>query len=143
MPQGGGVAGNPYRPGPLALTRAPHHLAALWLFGHKLLSPISDIDRSDCFLMLGANPIASNGSIWTVPDVKKRFRALQARGAKLVVLDPRRTETAEVASEHHFITPGGSLFTLPAIDQVNAVGPGGFGRRHRSWNKDAPARDTP
>ncbi|MGL4564646.1 MAG: molybdopterin-dependent oxidoreductase, partial [Halioglobus sp.] len=79
-----------------SVDQLPHHLASLWLFGHKSLFPIPDIDRTDYFLMLGANPIASNGSIWTVPDVKNRIKALQARGGKLVLIDPRRTETAEV-----------------------------------------------
>ena len=65
--------------------------------------------------MLGANPIASNGSIWTVPDVRKRIKALKARGGKLVVIDPRRTETAELASEHHFIRPGTDAAFLLAL----------------------------
>ena len=98
-----------------SVDQLPHHLASLWLFGHKSLFPIPDIDRSDYFLMLGANPLASNGSIWTVPDVKKRIKALQARGGKLVVIDPRRTETAALASEHHFITPGTDALFLLAI----------------------------
>jgi anaerobic selenocysteine-containing dehydrogenase len=98
-----------------SVDQLPHHLASLWLFGHKLLFPIPDIDRSDYFLMLGANPIASNGSIWTVPDVKKRIKALKARGGKLVVLDPRHTETAQLASEHHFIKPGTDALVLLAI----------------------------
>ncbi|GAB5452456.1 MAG: molybdopterin oxidoreductase family protein [Halioglobus sp.] len=98
-----------------SVDQLPHHLAALWLFGHKLLFPIPDIDRSDYFLMLGGNPVASNGSIWTVPDVRKRIKALQARGGKLVVLDPRRTETAELASEHHFIRPGSDVLLLLAV----------------------------
>lgn len=102
-----------------SVDQLPHHLASLWLFGHKLLFPIPDIDRSDYFLMLGANPIASNGSIWTVPDVKKRIRALQARGGKLVLIDPRRTETAELADEHHFITPGtDALFLLALLNTL-------------------------
>ncbi len=98
-----------------SVDQLPHHLAALWLFGHKNLFPIPDIDRTDYFLMLGANPIASNGSIWTVPDVRKRIKALKARGGKLVVIDPRRTETAELASEHHFIRPGTDALLLAAI----------------------------
>jgi anaerobic selenocysteine-containing dehydrogenase len=65
--------------------------------------------------MLGANPIASNGSIWTVPDVRKRIKALKKRGGKLVVIDPRRTETAELASEHHFIRPGTDAALLLAL----------------------------
>jgi anaerobic selenocysteine-containing dehydrogenase len=98
-----------------SVDQLPHHLASLWLFGHKSLFPIPDIDRSDYFLMLGANPLASNGSIWTVPDVKKRIRALRARGGKLVVLDPRRTETAQLASEYHPIVPGSDALFLAAL----------------------------
>jgi anaerobic selenocysteine-containing dehydrogenase len=98
-----------------SVDQLPHHLAALWLFGHKLLFPIPDIDRTDYFLMLGANPLASNGSLWTVPDVKKRIKALTARGGRLVVIDPRRTETARLASEHHFITPGSDALFLLAL----------------------------
>lgn len=98
-----------------SVDQLPHHLASLWLFGHKSLFPIPDIDRSDYFFMLGANPLASNGSIWTVPDVKKRIKAMKARGGKLVVIDPRVTETAELASEHHFIKPGTDALLLLAI----------------------------
>ncbi len=106
-----------------SVDQLPHHLASLWLFGHKFLFPIPDIDRSDYFLMLGANPIASNGSLWTVPDVKKRIKDLQARGGKLVLLDPRHSETAQLASEHHFITPGtDALFLLAVLHTLFAEG---------------------
>ncbi|MEZ5503132.1 MAG: molybdopterin-dependent oxidoreductase [Halioglobus sp.] len=106
-----------------SVDQLPHHLAALWLFGHKLLFPIPDIDRCDYFLMLGANPVASNGSIWTVPDVKKRIAALKARGGKLVVIDPRYTETAQVASAHHFIRPGtDALFLLAVLHTIFSEG---------------------
>ncbi|PLW81813.1 dehydrogenase [Kineobactrum sediminis] len=98
-----------------SVDQLPHHLVSLWLFGHKSLFPIPDIDRSDYFLMLGANPIASNGSIWTVPDVRKRIKDLKHRGGKLVVIDPRRTETAQLATEHHFITPGTDALFLLAL----------------------------
>ena len=98
-----------------SVDQLPHHLVSMWLYGHKLMFPIPDIDRSDYFLMLGANPIASNGSIWTVPDVKKRIKDFKKRGGKLVVIDPRKTETAELASEHHFITPGTDATLLLAI----------------------------
>ena len=102
-----------------SVDQLPHHLTSLWLFGHKSLFPIPDIDRTDYFLMLGANPIASNGSIWTVPDVKKRIKALVARGGKLVVIDPRRPETAQLASEHHFISPGtDALFLLAVLNTI-------------------------
>lgn len=98
-----------------SVDQLPHHLVSLWLFGHKLLFPIPDIDRTDYFLMLGANPIASNGSIWTVPDVRRRITDLIARGGKLVVIDPRKTETADLASEHHFIRPGTDALLLAGI----------------------------
>jgi anaerobic selenocysteine-containing dehydrogenase len=98
-----------------SVDQLPHHLASLWLFGHKSLFPIPDIDRSEYFLMLGANPLASNGSIWTVPDVKKRIKALKQRGGKLLVVDPRRTETAELASEHLPIVPGTDALLLAAL----------------------------
>lgn len=98
-----------------SVDQLPHHLVSLWLFGHKSLFPIPDIDRSEYFLMLGANPLASNGSIWTVPDVKKRIKDLKARGGKLLVIDPRRTETAELASEHLAIVPGSDALFLAAV----------------------------
>lgn len=98
-----------------SVDQLPHHLVSLWLFGHKSLFPIPDIDRSDYFLMLGANPVASNGSIWTVPGVKKRIKALKKRGGRLVVIDPRRTETAAIASEHHSIVPGTDALFLAAL----------------------------
>ncbi|MFN3580046.1 MAG: molybdopterin oxidoreductase family protein [Pseudomonas sp.] len=88
-----------------SVDQLPHHLVSLWMYGHMLMIPIPDIDHTDYFLMLGANPLASNGSIMTVPDVGKRLKALKERG-KLVVVDPRRSETAELASEHEFIHPG-------------------------------------
>ncbi|HDZ57665.1 MAG TPA: molybdopterin oxidoreductase family protein [Pseudomonas xinjiangensis] len=98
-----------------SVDQLPHHLVSLWLYGHMLMIPIPDIDHTDYFLMLGANPIASNGSIMTVPDVGKRIKALKARGGKLVVIDPRRTETAEQASEHLFIQPGTDAALLLGI----------------------------
>ena len=95
----------------------PHQLVAAQMYGHQFLLPIPDIDHTDYFLMLGANPIASNGSLMTVPDVAARLRALTARGT-LVVVDPRRTETALVASEHHFIRPGSDAWFLIAFLQA-------------------------
>ena len=89
-----------------SVDQLPFQLAAYWMYGHQLLLPIPDIDNTDYFLMLGANPLVSNGSLMTVPDVTKRLKALQARGGKLIVVDPRRTETAAIASEHHFVRPG-------------------------------------
>ena len=64
------------------------------MFGHQLLLPVPDIDRTDFFLVLGANPLASNGSLMTAPGSARRLRAIRARGGRMVVVDPRRTETA-------------------------------------------------
>ncbi len=94
----------------------PHQLVNAQMYGHQFLLPIPDIDHTDYFLMLGANPIASNGSLMTVPDVKVRIKALTTRG-KLIVIDPRRTETAAVASEHHFIKPASDVYFLMAFMQ--------------------------
>ena len=111
-----------------SVDQLPHHLVSLWCFGHMLLQPIPDVDRTHYFLMLGANPLASNGSIWTVPDVRQRLKDLKSRGGKLVVVDPRRTETADMASEHLFIRPGSDAAFLLAMIHVlfrdNLVAPG-------------------
>ncbi|MBL0211887.1 MAG: molybdopterin-dependent oxidoreductase [Holophagaceae bacterium] len=93
----------------------PHQLVCFWMYGHQLLVPVPDIDHTGHMLMLGANPMASNGSMMTVPDVANRLKAVQQRGGKLVVIDPRRTETALVADEHHFIRPGSDAAFLFAL----------------------------
>lgn len=98
-----------------SVDQLPHHLVSLWLYGHMLMIPIPDIDHTDYFLMLGANPLASNGSIMTVPDVKKRLQAIRRRQGKLVVVDPRRSETAAIADEHQFVRPGTDAAFLLAL----------------------------
>lgn len=89
-----------------SVDQLPHHLTSHLMYGHGLLIPIPDIDHTDFMLILGGNPLASNGSIMTVPDVEKRLKAIQARGGRLVVVDPRRSETAAMADQHLFIRPG-------------------------------------
>lgn len=101
-----------------SVDQLPHQLVSYWLYGHQLLVNVPDIDRSAFILMLGANPMASNGSLWTVPDFRRRLKAMQGRGGRLVLIDPRRTETAEVADEHHFIRPGADAAVLLALLQV-------------------------
>ncbi|MFN4145012.1 MAG: molybdopterin oxidoreductase family protein [Runella sp.] len=93
----------------------PHHFAAWQMFGHPLLLPIPDIDRTDYWLILGANPLASNGSLMTAPDIASRLKAIQERGGKVVVIDPRYTETAAKADAHFFIRPGTDVFLLLAM----------------------------
>jgi anaerobic selenocysteine-containing dehydrogenase len=89
-----------------SVDQLPHHLTSHLMYGHGLLIPIPDIDHTDFMLILGGNPLASNGSIMTVPDVEKRLKAIQKRGGKLVVVDPRRSETAAIADQHVFVRPG-------------------------------------
>jgi anaerobic selenocysteine-containing dehydrogenase len=93
----------------------PHLLASYLLFGHRMLVPVPDLDRSHYVLMLGANPVVSNGSVMSAPGVARRLAELRARGGKLVVVDPRRTETAAAADRHLFIRPGGDALLLLAM----------------------------
>lgn len=95
-----------------SVDQLPHHLSSHLMYGHGLLLPIPDIDHTDFMLILGGNPLASNGSIMTVPDVEKRLKAIQARGGKVVVVDPRRSETAAIADQHIFVRPGGDAALL-------------------------------
>jgi anaerobic selenocysteine-containing dehydrogenase len=98
-----------------SVDQLPHQMVAHLMYGHQLLVPIPDLDHTSYFLVLGANPVASNGSLMTVPDVRRRLRDLRKRGGKLVVLDPRRSETAAIADEHHFIRPGADAAVLFAL----------------------------
>ncbi|MBL8361798.1 MAG: molybdopterin-dependent oxidoreductase [Rubrivivax sp.] len=100
------------------LDQMPKQLANGWMFGHWLTMPIPDIARTDWLLVIGANPMASNGSLWCVPDFRGHAKALRQRGGKLVVIDPRRTETAAIADEHHAIRPGGDVVLLAAMVHV-------------------------
>lgn len=95
-----------------SVDQLPHHLTSYLMYGHGLLLPIPDIDHTQFMLILGGNPLASNGSIMTVPDVEKRLKALKARGGRLVVVDPRRSETAAIADQHIFVRPGNDAALL-------------------------------
>jgi anaerobic selenocysteine-containing dehydrogenase len=96
----------------------PKSLACALMFGSSMSVPVPDFDRTDHALVLGANPVVSNGSLLMAPDLRGRLRALVGRGGKLVVVDPRRTRTAREASEHHFIRPGTDAFLLAGLANV-------------------------
>lgn len=96
----------------------PKHFSAGHMFGHALTIPVPDLDRVDHLLMLGANPLVSNGSLMTAPDMRGRLKKLRARGGKLVVVDPKRSRTAELADEHHAIRPGTDALLLFALVNV-------------------------
>ncbi|WP_301175327.1 molybdopterin oxidoreductase family protein [Actinomadura geliboluensis] len=93
----------------------PKHVACGHMFGDPLAIPVPDLDRTDHLLMLGANPLESNGSLASAPDFPGRLKAIQARGGKVTVVDPRRTRTAALADEHLFIRPGTDAFFLMAL----------------------------
>ena len=101
-----------------SVDQLPHQLIAHLMYGHQLFLPVPDLDRTSYFLVFGANPMASNGSLMTAPDFPARLRELSARDGRMVVFDPRRTETAKVATEHHFVRPGTDAFLLLAMLQV-------------------------
>jgi anaerobic selenocysteine-containing dehydrogenase len=96
----------------------PQMLAAFRMFGHLALIPVPDLERTDHFLVFGANPVVSNGSLMTAPDMKGRLRAIRDRGGRVVVVDPRRTETAEIADQHVAIRPGTDALLLAAMLHV-------------------------
>ena len=101
----------------------PKQVAAGLMFGGGLSVPVPDVDRTDYLLVLGANPLASNGSLMTAPDMRGRLRALRARGGRVVVVDPRRSRTAEEADEHLFIRPGtDALFLFALVHVLEAEG---------------------
>src|SRR5918999_1081449 len=93
----------------------PKQVSSGLMFGTMLSIPLADVDRTDHLLILGANPLVSNGSLLTAPDMRGRLRGIRERGGKVVVVDPRRTRTAEEADEHHFIRPGTDAFLLAAM----------------------------
>ena len=90
-------------------------LASLKMFGNQAMLPVPDIDHTDYFVCIGANPMASNGSLMTAPGFRHRIKALKKRGGKLVTIDPRETETAEIADEHIFIRPDSDALFFMAI----------------------------
>jgi anaerobic selenocysteine-containing dehydrogenase len=98
-----------------SVDQVPKMLSVGLMFGSWLSVPVPDIERSQFLLIIGANPMVSNGSLWTVPDFRGKAKALRARGGKIVVVDPRRTETAAVADQHHFIRPGADVYFLLGI----------------------------
>ena len=98
-----------------SVDQLPKHVSSGLMFGHPASIPVPDIDRTAYLLMLGANPKASNGSLATAPDWPGRMQAIRDRGGKVVVVDPRRTESADAATEHVFIRPGSDAAWLAAI----------------------------
>lgn len=93
----------------------PHMRASLEMFGHQLLFPVPDIDHTDLFILMGSNPAASNGSLMSAPDYLGRLKAVRNRGGEVILIDPRRTETARVVDQHLFIRPGTDALMLLGV----------------------------
>ena len=98
-----------------SVDQQPKNLSCELLYGSAWTFPIPDLDRSDFFVCMGGNPLVSQGSLMSAPDAAGRFAALRARGGALVVIDPRRSETAAIADWHLFIRPGTDAFLLFAL----------------------------
>lgn len=97
------------------LDQMPKHVSSGLLFGDAFAIPVPDLDRTDHLLMLGANPLDSNGSLCTAPDFPGRLKALRRRGGTLTVVDPRRTRTARLADRHLALRPGSDALFLAAL----------------------------
>lgn len=98
-----------------SVDQLPTMVANQQLFGHQLLFPVPDLDRTNFLLIVGGNPAASNGSLMSAGDVMGRIKGIRDRGGRVVVVDPRLTETAQKADDHFFICPGTDFFLLAAM----------------------------
>jgi anaerobic selenocysteine-containing dehydrogenase len=97
------------------LDHMPKHVAVGHMYGDPFAIGVPDVDRTDYLLIIGANPLETNGSLFAAPDLPNRLKALRRRGGKVVVIDPRRTRTAEFADEHLLVRPGTDPFLLFGI----------------------------
>ncbi|MFF3463446.1 molybdopterin oxidoreductase family protein [Streptomyces sp. NPDC002619] len=96
----------------------PKHVSSGLLYGDANAIPVPDLDHTDHLLLIGANPLESNGSLCTAPDFPGKLKALKARGGTLTVIDPRRTRTARLADRHLAIRPGADALLLAATAYV-------------------------
>ncbi|MDQ0580020.1 molybdopterin oxidoreductase family protein [Streptomyces rishiriensis] len=96
----------------------PKHVSSGLLYGDANAIPVPDLDHTDHLLLIGANPLESNGSLCTAADFPGKLKALKARGGTLTVIDPRRTRTAKLADRHIAIRPGADALLLAAMAQV-------------------------
>ena len=104
-----------------SVDQLPRQVASGFLYGTPVTVPVPDLDRTDYLVIMGANPYASNGSLCTAPDFPGRIEAVRARGGRLVVIDPRRSRTAEEADRHLAIRPGTDALLLAAMVTVLAT----------------------
>lgn len=111
-----------------SVDQQPKNLGCELMYGNAWVFPIPDIDHSDFFVCMGGNPMVSQGSLMSAPDIENRLKGIQQRGGSVVVIDPRRTETADMADQHLFVRPGTDAFLLMAfvneLFATNRVAPG-------------------
>lgn len=100
------------------IDQMPKQVACGLMLGDPMAIAVPDLDRTDHLLVIGANPLESNGSLCSAPDFPRRLRALRRRGGRLIVIDPRRTRTAKAADEHHPVRPGTDPYLLLALVYV-------------------------
>ncbi|MCH8861051.1 MAG: molybdopterin oxidoreductase family protein [Proteobacteria bacterium] len=129
-----------------SVDQLPHQFVQYFMYGSSLLFTIPDINRTDYMLMLGANPAVSNGSLWSCGDATKKMAEVGKRGGKIVLIDPRRTETTRYVAEHHFITPGTDavllLALLGVIFEKNLADPGRLQQWLKGWELVEPLSKT-
>ena len=129
-----------------SVDQLPKHFSSGYLFGDPMTIPVPDLDRTQHLLLLGANPLVSNGSLMTAPDAHGRLRAIRRRGGKVVVVDPTRSRTAAVADEHHAIRPGtDALLLLAMVNVIVTEGRVSLGRlaEHVTGLDELPALCAP
>ena len=100
------------------LDQMPKHVALGLMYGSPIAFTVPDLDRTDYLVIIGANPLVSNGSVTTAADFPGKLRALKKRGGKLVVIDPARTQTAKLADRHLAPRPGTDAALLLAVVHV-------------------------
>lgn len=102
----------------ISIDNLPRMVASQTLYGIAAATPVPDIERTDLLVIVGSNPLVSNGSGMVSPDIRNRLKEIADRG-RLVVLDPRRTETAKLATDFHFVRPGtDALVVLAMIEHL-------------------------
>ncbi|MDG2273348.1 MAG: molybdopterin-dependent oxidoreductase, partial [Halioglobus sp.] len=106
-----------------SVDQQPKNLSSDLLYGNPWLFPVPDLSRTDFFVCMGGNPLVSQGSLLGAPDAAAQLAGIRERGGKVVVLDPRHTETAQAADQHLFIRPGtDALFLFAWVNQLFAQG---------------------
>jgi len=107
-----------YTPG--TLDQIPKFVSAAYMFGGPTIQPLADLDRTDHLIVIGNNPVVSQGSMMVAPGIRRRIEGIRKRGGTVVVIDPRRTETAQIADEYVAVRPGTDAYLLFAMVDVLA-----------------------